>query len=39
VANWKLGRFEAGILAASEALDIARDLEDERGFAKGGGFE
>ncbi|PRY37531.1 tetratricopeptide repeat protein, partial [Umezawaea tangerina] len=38
VANWKLGRFEAGIKAASEALEIARDLDDRRGFAKGIGM-
>ncbi|MFD5824406.1 hypothetical protein [Lentzea sp. NPDC060358] len=38
VANWKPGRVEAGMPAASEALDIARDLEDERGFAKGIGM-
>ncbi|WNV87663.1 BTAD domain-containing putative transcriptional regulator [Umezawaea sp. Da 62-37] len=38
VANWKLGRFETGMLAASEALDIARDLGDKRGFAKGIGM-
>ncbi|HEX6344799.1 AfsR/SARP family transcriptional regulator [Umezawaea sp.] len=38
VANWKLGRFEAGIAAISEALEIARELGDTRGVAKGIGM-
>ncbi|MGW7537838.1 BTAD domain-containing putative transcriptional regulator [Amycolatopsis sp. NPDC054798] len=38
VAAWKLGRFEAGIDAAAEALEIARDRGDQRGFAKDTGM-
>jgi DNA-binding SARP family transcriptional activator/tetratricopeptide (TPR) repeat protein len=38
VATWKLGRFEAGIAAASEALKIAEELGDRRGFAKDTGI-
>ncbi|WP_328611553.1 tetratricopeptide repeat protein [Amycolatopsis sp. NBC_00345] len=38
VANWKLGRFDAGIAASSEALKIADDLGDRRGFAKDTGM-
>lgn len=38
VATWKLGRFETGIAAAAEALEIAGDLGDRRGFAKDTGM-
>jgi DNA-binding SARP family transcriptional activator len=34
VADWKLGRLEAGIDAVSEALAIAKAIDDRRGVAK-----
>lgn len=34
VANWKLGRLAAGIEAVSEALAVAKAIDDRRGVAK-----
>ncbi|MFJ5987161.1 BTAD domain-containing putative transcriptional regulator [Lentzea sp. NPDC092896] len=34
VANWKLGRLAAGIEAVSEALAVAKAMDDRRGVAK-----
>ncbi|HET6478989.1 MAG TPA: BTAD domain-containing putative transcriptional regulator [Actinoplanes sp.] len=34
LAYWRLGRFEAGVQAASEALDIATELADRSSIAK-----
>ncbi|MBP2337327.1 DNA-binding SARP family transcriptional activator [Saccharothrix coeruleofusca] len=38
VAHWKLGRLGDGIAAASEALDLAVELDDQRGVAKDTGM-
>ncbi|MEV6823608.1 BTAD domain-containing putative transcriptional regulator [Amycolatopsis sp. NPDC051102] len=38
VVHWKLGRFEESIAAASEALELAGELGDQRGFAKDTGM-
>lgn len=38
VVHWKLGRFDESIKAASEALELARELGDRRGFAKDTGM-